>query len=83
MFNGMIIMRTLMFFLIFSMLTALVAQIDALIYKSNPYIELFTILRLDPGTNKWMVYVFLFCGFLYTIVTGIKNRLQRNRKNST
>jgi hypothetical protein len=64
--------------MILTMLTILVASIDAFIYKSDLITEILKILSLAPGTTKWMVYVFLFIGFIYTIVAGIKGKLQKN-----
>lgn len=71
-------MRVSMFLMILTILTALAARIDAFIYKSDFITEILKILSLAPGTTKWMVYVFLFIGFIYTIVAGIKGKFQKN-----
>ncbi|MCM3163589.1 hypothetical protein [Metabacillus litoralis] len=73
-------MRTLMLIAIFMLLSVLVAQIDAVLYKTDLWTELKTLLRIDPGSNKWMVYAFLLIGFIYTIVGGVKEKLQKLKK---
>ncbi|MCM3412308.1 hypothetical protein [Metabacillus litoralis] len=73
-------MRTLMLIAIFMILSVLVAQIDALLYKTDLWNELKTLLRIDPGSNKWMVYAFLLIGFIYSIVNGVKEKLQKLKK---
>jgi hypothetical protein len=75
-------MRVFMFLMILTILTVLVARIDAFLYKSDLITEILKILSLAPGTNKWMVFVFLFIGFIYTIVAGIKGKLQKNGMKS-
>lgn len=75
-------MRVFMFLMILTILLFLVAIIDAFIYKSDFITEILKIISLAPGTNKWMVYVFLFIGFIYTIVSGIKGKLQKNGMKS-
>ncbi|UHA60679.1 hypothetical protein KDJ21_002800 [Metabacillus litoralis] len=73
-------MRILMLIAIFMILSVLVAQIDALLYKTDLWNELKTLLRIDPGSNKWMVYAFLLIGFIYSIVNGVKEKLQKLKK---
>ncbi|UGB31342.1 hypothetical protein [Metabacillus sp. B2-18] len=73
-------MRTLMLFTIFTILSILVAQIDAVLYKTDLWTELKTLLGIDPGSNKWMVYAFLLIGFIYSIANGIKEKLQKLKK---
>ncbi|MBO1513019.1 hypothetical protein [Metabacillus bambusae] len=75
-------MRVFMFLMILTILTVLVASIDAFIYKSDLITEILKILSFAPGTNKWMVYIFLFIGFIYPIVAGIKGKLQKNGMKS-
>jgi hypothetical protein len=75
-------MRVFMFLMILTILLFLVAIIDAFIYRSDFITEIRKILSLAPGTNKWMVYVFLFIGLIHTIVSGIKGKLQKNGMKS-
>jgi len=77
---GCVVMRILMLIAIFMILSVLVAQIDALLYKTDLWNELKTLLRIDPGSNKWMVYAFLLIGFIYSIVNGVKEKLQKLKK---
>ncbi|TXC89321.1 hypothetical protein FS935_17760 [Metabacillus litoralis] len=76
------IMRTIMFLVVFLFLILLIAQVDAVIYKSYLFVELKRITRLKPGTNFWMVYIFLCIGFLFSIWIGIKEKLDKIRKRS-
>lgn len=75
-------MRALMFLIILSLLTVLVAQIDVIIYKSYLFTEISNLYSLDPASNKWIVSLFLLIGFIYAIGTGIKEKLQKNGKKS-
>lgn len=75
-------MRALMFLIILSLLTVLVAQIDVIIYKSYLFAEISNLYSLDPASNKWIVSLFLLIGFIYAIGTGIQEKLQKNGKNS-
>jgi len=77
---GCVVMRTLMLIVLFVILSILVAQIDSLLYKKDLWTELKTLLGIDPGSNKWMVYAFLLIGFIYSIVSGIKEKLQKLKK---
>jgi hypothetical protein len=82
MVNRMVMMRALMFLIILSLLTVLVAQIDVIIYKSYLFTEISNLYSLDPASNKWIVSLFLLIGFIYAIGTGIKEKLQKNGKKS-
>jgi TRAP-type mannitol/chloroaromatic compound transport system permease small subunit len=82
MVNRMVMMRALMFLIILSLLTVLVAQIDVIIYKSYLFTEISNLYSLDPASNKWIVSLFLLIGFIYAICTGIKEKLQKNGKKS-
>ena len=44
------------------------------------FYDLKTLLRIAPGSNKWMVYAFLLIGFIYSIVNGVKEKLQKLKK---
>lgn len=77
---GCVMMRTLMFMIILFLLTIMVAQIDAVLYKSYIWTEIKTIYGIDPGSNKWMVYVYLIIGFIYSIFNGIKEKLDKLKK---
>lgn len=75
-------MKALMFVIVLSFLVGFVALIDTVIYKSYYFPELLDIITIKPGTDEWMVYVFLFIGFIHTLFEGIKKRLQKSGRNS-
>lgn len=66
-----------MFLTIFFLLSILIAQIDAYLYKSNIINQLKTLLMPDPGSNKWMIYLFLLVGFLYSVWSSVKEKVQK------
>lgn len=70
-------MRALMFLMIFFLLSLLIAQIDAYLFKSNLINQFKTLLSLDSGSNKWMIYTFLLIGFLYSVGNSVKEKLQK------
>ncbi|MCM3442598.1 hypothetical protein AB3Z07_02165 [Metabacillus halosaccharovorans] len=70
-------MRAVMFLTIFILLSLLIAQIDAYLYSSNLINQYKTLLAMDPGSNKWMIYVFLLFGFLYSVGKSVKEKLQK------
>ncbi|MBU7594765.1 hypothetical protein [Metabacillus halosaccharovorans] len=70
-------MRAVMFLTIFILLSLLIAQIDAYLYSSNLINQYKTLLAMDPGSNKWMIYVFLLVGFLYSVGKSVKEKLQK------
>lgn len=74
----MITLVTVSFLVIFSSLIGLLAFIDMFIYKSNIFYPLLTILRLNPGTNKWMVFASVGIGFVYSIMVDF--RIKKNKK---
>lgn len=75
-------MKALMFLIVLSFLVGFIALIDTGIYKSYYVPELLEIITIKPGTDEWMVYVFLFMGFIHTFREGIKKRLQKSGRNS-
>lgn len=70
-------MRPLMFLIIFILLSLLIAQIDAYLYKSDLFNQLKILLGIDPGSNKWMIYIFLLVGLLFSIANSVKEKLQK------
>ena len=70
-------MRPLMFLMIFILLSLLIAQIDAYLYKSDLFNQLKILLGIDPGSNKWMIYIFLLVGLLFSIANSVKEKLQK------
>ncbi len=66
-----------MFFAIFVMLSLIISQIDAFLYKSTLINQLKTLLYIDPGSNKWMIYAFLVIGFLFSIGNSVREKLQK------
>ncbi|MDQ0230354.1 hypothetical protein [Metabacillus malikii] len=75
-------MRIFMLLIVFTLVTAFVTLIDVYLYESDFFTEYMAILKIDKGTNEWMVSYFLLAGFLYTVVAEVQKRIKRKRKQS-
>lgn len=75
-------MRVLMFGLVFGVMLFMVAFIDVYLYKSDLFFEVGRILYMEPGTNVWMVHVFLGVGLLYSVLMSIRSKLKQFGKRS-
>ncbi|MDZ5474041.1 hypothetical protein SM124_20165 [Bacillus sp. 31A1R] len=76
-------MVTISFAILLTCLIGLIAIIDTFIYQSSFLYPLLTILRINPGTNKWMVYFGLGIGLISSLIVDYRLKKEKglNKNN--
>lgn len=75
-------LRAFIFILLFLCTSTLTSVGDIYIYKSYLLTEYLHLLSIDKGTNEWMVTSFLLFGLLFAVVSDVKEKIKKNRKQS-
>ncbi|MGN7938628.1 hypothetical protein [Virgibacillus sp. 6R] len=75
-------MRAFIFILLFLCTSTLTSVGDIYIYKSYLLTEYLHLISIDKGTNEWMVTSFLLFGLLFAVVSDVKEKIKKNRKQS-